>query len=163
MSRYKNLKLGCQANFHKKCLLCRKIRHQQIDFDAISTGCFKFIYPIYFLNNFFIFHPNWVQFFSLHSPYVMVLFGIALGSKSITYTHKATCFWRSKFFITKKCLKIHNILIYEPNWTILFLFDRYLSLDYHASKDNFLNTNFCGNAHFSRLDCGLSDPYWVYV
>ena len=45
-------------------------------------------------------------------------------------------------------LKIHNFLISEPNWMILFLFDSIWSLDYQILRDNFFEYQFLQKCAF---------------
>jgi len=73
--------------------------------NSYNTGYSSSFSQFTFWIIFFIFDPNWVRFFLLYSPSVMVLFGITFGPKSITHTHKTTYFWRSKFLIAKKMFK----------------------------------------------------------
>ena len=70
--------------------------------NSYNTGYSSSFSQFTFWIIFFIFDLNWVRFFLLYSPSVMVLFGITFGPKSITHTHKTTYFWRSKFLIAKK-------------------------------------------------------------
>ena len=84
----------------------------------------------------------------------MVLSSVTFESKQITHTHKTTCFFEKLILDSlRKCSKIHNFLIFHPNFMILFLFDRYLSLDYYALERKFFKYQFLRKCAFfaSRL------------